>query len=316
MDLILTTTKFVKLLRKPKTAAQAYAVGEAILRGDDDHSDYDITEWPQSRMAIGDWFPTQFVRTECVEFFQNLQSAEWFPTSRSKYIGNQGPAGQRIHDAYTLVDISQVRHAIWFHKTDIQTTMAAVPDSYSYIKAKKEKENLANKYWEQRAKVMLPTRLSVPNTRVTSLYADKPAVGSAFVPYRPIAGDHDQERVNKACVAYLNSSVGIIALLGVTSNKKIIYPNWSVSDRYRIPFPFWERLTAAQVERLASVYDDLAHTPMLPLREMLRCEARERLDAAVCAALGIPSDAIDLLRVALASEPAITGRTFTGRAGA
>ena len=35
------------------------------------------------------------------------------------------------------------------------------------------------------------------------------------------------------------------------------------------------------------------------------------------AALRIPTtDAIDLLRVALASEPAITGRTFTGQAGA
>ena len=55
---------------------------------------------------------------------------------------------------------------------------------------------------------------------------------------------------------------------------------------------------------------------MLPLREMLGCEARERLDAGVGAALRIPADAIDMLRVALASEPAVTGRTFTGQAGA
>ncbi len=49
-----------------------------------------------------------------------------------------------------------------------------------------------------------------------------------------------------------------------------------------------------------------------------------RLDTAVDAALGIPADAVDLLRVdllrvdllrvALASEQAVTGRTFTGRA--
>ena len=309
------TTRFVKMLRKPKTAAQGYAVGEAILRGDE-HADYRITEWPQSRMAIGDWFPTQFVRTECVDFFQNLESDEWFPTSKDKYVGNLGPAGQGIRGAYSPVSESQPRYAIWYHKTDIQTTMAAVPDSYSYIRAKAGKEEIAASYWEQRGNVMLPTRLSVPNTIATALYADNPAVGSAFVPYHPIAGEHDQERVNKACVAYLNSSVGITALLGVTSNKKIVYPNWSVRDHYSIPFPFWENLNAEQIERLASAYDDLAHTPMLPLREMLRCDARARLDAAVGAALGIPADAIELLRVALASEPAITGRTFTGSAGA
>ena len=310
------TTKFVKMLRKPKTAAQAYAIGEAILRGDD-HDDYEITEWPQSRMAVGDWFPTQFVRTECVEFFQNLESSEWFPTAKDKYVGNLGPAGQGIRGAYSPVSESQTRHAIWYHKTDIQTTMAAAPDSYSYIRAKAGKEEIAAGYWEQRGNVMLPTRLSVPNTIATALYADRPAVGSAFVPYHPIAGDeHDQERVNKACVAYLNSSIGITALLGVTSNKKIVYPNWSVRDHYLIPFPSWERLTAEQVERLASAYDDLAETPMLPLREMMRCDTRRRLDAAVGAALGVPADAVELLRVALASEPAITGRTFTGQAGA
>ena len=310
------STKFVKMLRKPKTAAQGYAIGRAILRGDDDHDDYDITEWPQSRIAAGDWFPTQFVRTECVEFFQSLESGEWFPTSQGKYIGNLGPAGRRIRDAYRPVDISQVRHAIWNHKTDIQTTMAAVPDSYSYIKTTKGKESLADKYWEQRANVMLPSRLSVPNTIITTLYADRATVGSAFVPYRPIAGGHNQERVNKACVAYLNSSVGIVALLGVTSNRKIVYPNWSVEDHYRIPFPSWGKLSAAQVEALAGAYDELADAPMLPLREMLECDVRGRLDAAVGAALGVPAGVVELLRVALASEPAVTGRTFTGRAGA
>ena len=308
-------TKFVKILRKPKTAAQGYAIGRAILRGEG-HEDYRITEWPQDRMAIGDWFPTQFVRAECEEFFQRLESDEWFPTSKYKYAGNLGPAGQGIRGVYSVVSDSQARHAIWYHKTDIQTTMAASPDSYSYIKAKSGKEKIAASYWEQRGSVMLPPRLRVPITRITTLYADKPTVGSAFVPYRPIAGNHNQERVNKACVAYLNSSVGIAVMLGVTSNKIIVYPNWSVEDHYRIPFPSWGKLSAVQVEALAGAYDELADAPMLPLREMLQCEARGRLDAAVGAALGIPGDAVELLRVALASEPAVTGRTFTGRAGA
>ena len=94
-----------------------------------------------------------------------------------------------------------------------------------------------------------------------------------------------------------------------------MYPNWSVRDRYRIPFPYWERISAAQIERLAWVYDEIADAPMLPPRAMLQCDVRGCLDAEVDKALGILADAADLLRVALASEPAVTGRTFTGRAG-
>ena len=308
------TTKFVKMLRKPKTAVQGHAVGEAILSGGD--GDYEITEWPQARMAAGDWFPTQFVRTECEEFFQRLESGEWFPTAHNRYVGNLGPAGRRIRDSLTRVDTTQIRYAIWDHKTDIQTTMAAVPASYSYVIAKPGKEHLADRYWERRENVLLPARLGLSVTKATAVYSDKRAVGSAFVPYRPIAGDHSQERVNKACVAYLNSSVGVAAMLAVTSNKMILYPNWSLSNMRRLTFPFWERLSAAQIERLASAYDELAHAPMLPLREMLRCDVRKRLDAEAGAALGIPSDAVELLRVALASEPAVTGKTFTGQAGA
>ena len=149
--------------------------------------------------------------------------------------------------------------------------MSVAPDSYSFIKAKASKEEIAASYWERCGSVMLPERLSVPNTRITAPYADNRAVGSGFAPYHPLAGDHDQERVNKACVAYLNISMGITALLGVTSNRKIVYPNWSVRDRYRIPFPYWEELSAAQIERLAGAYDELGDAPMLPLREMLRC---------------------------------------------
>ena len=47
---------------------------------------------------------------------------------------------------------------------------------------------------------------------------------------------------------------------------------------------------------------------------MLACDTRRRLDEAVSAALGIPSDVMEAARIALASEPAVTGKTFTGDA--
>ena len=161
---------------------------------------------------------------------------------------------------------------------------------------------------------MLATQLRTPLTRVTAVYCESATVGSLFVPYRPAAGPHDQTAVDKAVVAYLNSSVGIVAMLGVTSNKKIVYPNWSVDDHYQIPMPYWSRLSADAVGGLAAAYDGLRAAELGELRSLLSDDTRRRLDAAVGGALGIPAAAMERTRVALASEPAITGRTYTGRA--
>ena len=53
---------------------------------------------------------------------------------------------------------------------------------------------------------------------------------------------------------------------------------------------------------------------MKELRELMGDETRQELDASVAKALGIPKDEMEKTRLALASEPAITGITFTGEA--
>ena len=305
------TTTFVKILRKPKTPAQAKFMGEAILR-DDANPDYAITHWPQARMEKGDWFPTQFVRDELVDAFECINNSKWFPVSSGKSAGKQGPAGQGIRGTFSRSSKSTLRRALWNHKSDIQQTMASTPDSY--ITPQKGKENLAESYWKQRGRVMLPTRLRTNVTRVTSVLSDKPTVGSAFVPYHPIPGDHAQNDVEKAAVAYLNSTVGITAMMGVTSNKILNYPNWSVDDWYNIPFPDWGKLSTQQVKDMATTYDELCNSKLQELRAMLKCDTRKQLDESVAKALHIPWETMEQTRIALASEPAITGKTFTGDA--
>ena len=304
-------TAFVKVLRKPATPAQAQAMGEAILRGEKS-DDYDITLWPQARMEQGDWFPTQFVRDELVDTWQGLSAGKWFPIRTGQAAGKQGPAGRRINDAFVISKDSTPQRALWHHKSDVQRTMASTPDVY--VKPSKGREHLAASYWEQRGKVMLPVRLRTSVTRVTSVLTDQPTVGSAFVPYHPVAGKHALADVEKAAIAYLNSTAGITAMLGVTSNKIIDYPNWSVDDRYMIPFPDWGKLSVRAVKALVAAYDRLCGEELQELRNMLTCETRKELDAAVAQALGIPGDVMEQARIALASEPAITGKTFTGDA--
>ncbi len=230
------TTTFVKILRKPATPAQAKAMGETILRGEA-HPGYAITRWPQSRMEKGDWFPTQFVRDELVETYQNIATGKWFAVRTGRAAGEQGSSDIR---PMTLSPVSTPYRALYYHKTDLRRSMEAGPDSYLSIPS--GTEGRSNRLLEKRGNVLLPCRLSTPNTRITAAFSPERIMGGAFAPYHPEPGGHHREQVQKAAVAYLNSTVGIVALMGVTSNKKIVYPNWSVDDRYLIPFPNWRVL--------------------------------------------------------------------------
>ena len=304
-------TTFVKILRKPMTPAQGKFIGESILRGQD-HPDYAISHWPQERMLAGDWFPTQFVRDELVQLFVAISENKWFPAANGDAAGRQGPAGRRILDAFSRTNQSSARRALWQHQSDIQRTMASKPDCY--VVAKPEKEELADKYWERRGRVLRPFRLSTPNTRVTTVLCDQPTMSFAFVPYHPQSGNHVPDAVEKATVLYLNSTLGIVAMLGVVTNRKIIYPQWTIANWEKVHFPDWSKLTVAQVEAMATAYEELCGSELQEFRAMMTCDTRRRLDGAVATALGIPSDAMETARIALASEPAVTGKTFTGDA--
>ena len=247
-DRAATRTIFVKVLRKPTTPAQGKFMGEAILRGED-HPDYAISHWPQERMLAGDWFPTQFVRDELVQLFVGINENKWFPAVSGDAAGRQGPAGRRISDAFNRTGQSTARRALWEHKTDIQRTMASKPDCY--VATKLDKEGLADNYWEQRGRVLRPFRLRIANARVTAVLCDQPIMSVAFVPYHPQACNHIPDAVEKATVAYLNSTAGFVAMLGVVTNRLIVYPQWTKANWEKVHFPNWSELTVAQVEAMA-----------------------------------------------------------------
>ena len=289
-------------------------MGEAILRGEKS-KDYDITYWPQEQIEKGDWFPTQFVRTELIETWQNINDGKYFPSSTGKSVGCPVQDSRVIRDTFEKSEKSTPQRALWHHKTDAQQTMASKPDVY--IKPKAGKQQQADQHYAKRQRVMVSARLSIANTRVTAVLSDQPTVsGSAFFPYQPISGKYAPPDVEKAIVAYLNSTVGITAMLGVTSNKKIIYPNWSIDDWSQLPCPHWDKLSDQAVKALAAAYDELCRQEFQELRNMLKCETRRALDRKVAQALNIPWAVVNQARLALASEPAITGKTYTGDAQA
>ena len=222
-----------------------------------------------------------------------------------------GPKGRRIRDAFTrsAMPDEHGRQALWQHDTDITQTMAARPDTY--IVAKPPKVHLADKYWEQRGKLMLPQRMRLNTARTVSVRLDTPALGSLWVPCRFTTSESDNAVLEKASCVYMNSSIGILALLGNRTNKIPSYPHFSLDDLRKLVVPNFT-IGGDAVARLAAAYDAFAEDVLLPLPQMRECNTRKALDKAVCAALGIDSETVATIRRQLAAEPSVTGKRYAG----
>ena len=309
-------TRFVNLAVNPSTPADAISVARAI-QNDTVQSDGwgTVQEWPSERVAAGDWGAVQFMSPYLCEQFSRLASGDLFPVTALGKIADVGPLGRRIRDAFTKTEMPDVqgRMALWQHDTTVTQSMSAKPDTH--IAAKRGKEHLADRYWGQRSRLLLPTHLNLPTARVVTARLEVPTVGSLWVPCNINVPQNSLAEWEKALCVFLNSSVGILALLGDRTNKKPTYPNLSLDDLRKLVVPDFKALGEDAVSRLAAAYDRYAEDVLLPLPRMGSCEVRRGLDDAVCEALGVDGEFVGVVRGQIAGEPSVRGRGMGGRVG-
>ena len=200
--------------------------------------------------------------------------------------------------------------ALWFHKTDVTQSMLAKPDTHIIPKRGKEKQ--ANHLWEQRGTMLLPTRARLNTVRMLSVRTTISVLGSGWVPCHPQAHGFDKRVLEKSFCTYLNSSVGVLAMLGNRSLTDISYPRLSMDDLRKLIVPDSAAIGESAVRRLALIYDALCERVLLPLPQMDNDPVRRELDAAVCAALDIDPERVATMRRHLAAEPSVTGKRYDG----
>ena len=276
-----------------------------------------VQEWAADRIARGDWGGVQFLSPYLCQRFSELAGGEMFSATALGEIADAGPAGQGIRGVFDRSEMpgADGMAAIWHHKTDIIKTMSAATDTH--IIPKPGKETAALGLWGQRGFLMLPTRARLNTVRMLSVRLDRRALGSAWVPCKPRAEDGadgvSTEQLERALCVYLNSTIGILAMLGNRSNKKPTYPQYSMDDLRKVFVPDFKTLGANAVKALAGAYDNLAEREILSLPHMDICETRRALDGAVCAALGLDGEIAEEIRRSLAAEPSVTGRRYAAR---
>jgi hypothetical protein len=123
----------------------------------------------------------------------------------------------------------------------------------------------------------------------------------------------DVQTLEKALCVYLNSSIGVLALLGNRTNREISYPRFSSDDLIKLVVPNFAVIGEAAVAKLATAYDAHAADVLLPLPQMDADPVRRALDDAVCDALNLDGERVETIRRNLAAEPSVTGKRYSGR---
>ncbi len=101
---------------------------------------------------------------------------------------------------------------------------------------------------------------------------------------------------------FLNSTLGVLAMLAVASPNTLSRPNLSLQAMRSLAVP---DLEPESRKSLASLLDTIAGEPLLPLHQAQQCPIRAQLDEAVGAVLGVPVRDLDALRRELANEPSV-----------
>ncbi|MYC07490.1 MAG: SAM-dependent DNA methyltransferase [Chloroflexi bacterium] len=305
-------TRVVNLAVNPSTPAEAIAVARAIEGGMLQSSGAGTVQYASAQeIADGNWGAVQFLSEYLVKNFAALRRSEVFDSIPLSKVAEIGPDGRGLRGAFSRSKMPSADGmvALWDHNTDATQSMSAQFDTHAVAKRGKEKQ--ARNLWKKRGRMLLPTRIFLPTVRVMSVRLESPALGSAWVPCKSTADDvSKQDQIERALCTYLNSSVGILAVLGDRSNRKPTYPNLSMDDLRKIVVPDFTTLDDDALETLVSAYDAHAHKTLLPLPQMNACDTRRALDAAVCAALGIDAEDIATIRRNLAAEPSVTGRRY------
>ena len=116
----------------------------------------------------------------------------------------------------------------------------------------------------------------------------------------------DDELAEKALVIWLNSSLGLLAILSERTSTEGGWVAMKKADLAELPILDVRQLSQAQLEGMSVLFDQLRDDDFQRLPNMVDCPARRALDDGLSQILGLPD--LAGLRRLLASEPVVSNR--------
>ena len=314
----LPVTRVINLSSNPLTPDDARAVSSDIRKamesGEESAPERGTVQDIGSREIEGsDWGVVHFLSPLLRKRFRQLRDGNMFRRVYLGSIADIGPTGRTVRDVFIPepsidADTSEYK-ALWGHGSNNVKAMRAKAETT--VMAKPGKQEKADGLWERRTRLLLPLQPHLPKARAMAVILDEPTLGSMWINCRIKPNCREPEQIEKALCVYLNSTVGILLMLGGFNRGDTLYrrsptiPDWEM-----LPVPDFSRVDGA-LDALATAFDELDECDLSPLPESDTCPVRCALDRAVCEALGISDGHVQSIRRHLVGESSVIveGRT-------
>ncbi len=319
-------TTFVNLWENPKGILDAHRVAEAInttepariedtgtalLEVDAQHVG-EVFSVPESKLKGKQWSGVQFARADVVRSaLRLLEDGEvWVPGEASvgsvpmcrlDQISEIGPDIRDVRDGFEPTNTVTAYRMVENHNTDVRRTISTIPDKYlAPLASPRPGRRLKpiDTLWPKAGRILICERIWLETVRVVTMRSSENVLSNVWWPLRLNDPDHE-----KAVAVWMNSSLGILALLGIRTTTRGPWVKFKKSELRILPVLDPSQITTSQLSGLSDLFDELADAEFERLPGMADCAARSALDEGVSEILGLPD--LRGLRVLLASEPVV-----------
>jgi len=326
-------TVCVNLWQQPRTAIESLSLARRLIKEvppdlEQEHGVMELSigkkklgeavSMPWSALRGASWnMPGAFAQTELLRvLFHAVRGHIYLPghgvaghvsLCPLQTLGELGFDRRDMHDAFTLAKGTTHYPAFWCHQAAMVNTLRQRPNQWLMARtrpAKGRPRRDANHLWQKAGKVLLAERMRLNTVRAVTVHITEKVLSNvwwSFV-FRP-QKDAKISDAEKALVLWLNSTIGIMILLGQREETEGAWVDFKKPSLLSMPVLDPWNLPRAGLSKLAAAYDQVADNSLLTLAEIDGDTTRRAIDESLGEVLGLPD--LSILRDLLAREPIV-----------
>ena len=296
------------------TPADYEGTGTALLEVDGQHVG-EALRIPEAALAGRQWAGVQFARADVARSVLRLvgDGEVWvpgegkpisIPLCQLSELGEIGPDIRDVRDGFEPTDAVTAYPMVENHDTDKRKRLAADPDRYLAPLAEARPGRPLKplgQLWPKAGQLLVAERLRLNTARVAAMCADVPVLSNVWWPIKT-----ESRLADRALAVWINSSLGLLTLLATRNTTQGSWVKFKKADLRVMPALNVQAVSAAQLQRLSTLFEEMAEAEFERLPAMAHCPARRALDDGVSEILGLPN--LATLRDLLASEPVVSNQ--------
>ena len=312
----MSATRAINLAQNPSTTGDARAIATHIKQhiefGDESvRESGSVQRVDYTELHDGDWGAVHFLSPLLRCRFLQLKHGDIIHVTTLGAVAELNQTGSSVRRAFTqdhsIAKGMRKYKAFWGHDSDSARTMRVKAETRIWVRPGKIAS--ADVCWKRGSRLLLPEQPYLPSVGAIAVRLDESNLGSMWTNCSIRQSYRQPEEYEKALCVYLNSTLGILAMLGGSTRRadpKRLWP--TVKDYKSLPVPDFGSCGDA-LKALAAAFDEFRDRALSPLSQLDTCPERSSIDNAVGMSLGIGEDLVRSIREHLVAEPVVAGES-------